>query len=104
MRSKPIVARPRKCNEFRFFRDRLLDLIGCAPRAKEVTLPSTQDILQRGKQVLIANYARLPVVMDRGEGCWLWDTEGRKILDLFAGFGGAVLGHCHPALIEAATK
>jgi predicted acetylornithine/succinylornithine family transaminase len=42
--------------------------------------------------------------MDRGEGAWLWDTTGKKYLDLFAGFGGAVLGHCHPALIEAATK
>src|SRR5262245_31899144 len=64
----------------------------------------THAILERGKQVLIGNYARLPVVMDRGEGCWLWDTDGNKYLDLFAGFGGAILGHCHPALIEAATK
>ncbi len=64
----------------------------------------TQSILERGKQVLIGNYARLPVVMDRGEGCWLWDTDGNKYLDLFAGFGGAILGHCHPALIEAATR
>src|SRR6266550_3457028 len=64
----------------------------------------TQAILERGKQVLIGNYARLPVVMDRGEGCWLWDADGNRYLDLFAGFGGAILGHCHPALIEAATK
>src|SRR6476620_4861923 len=64
----------------------------------------TQPILERGKQVLIGNYARLPVVMDRGEGCWLWDTDGHKYLDLFAGFGAAILGHCHPALIEAATR
>ena len=64
----------------------------------------TQAILERGKQVLIGNYARLPVVMDRGEGAWLWDTDGNRILDLFAGFGGAILGHCHPALIDAATQ
>ncbi len=66
-------------------------------------MAKTQEILERGKQVLIGNYARLPVVMERGQGSHLWDTEGRKYLDLFAGFGGCVLGHCHPALIAAAT-
>jgi acetylornithine/N-succinyldiaminopimelate aminotransferase len=63
----------------------------------------TQEIIDRGKKVLIGNYARLPFVMDRGEGVWVWDTDGKRYLDLFAGFGGCVLGHCHPALIEAAT-
>ena len=67
-------------------------------------MSDTQSILERGKQVLIQNYARLPLVMDRGEGVWLWDTDGKRYLDLFAGFGGAILGHCHPALIDAATK
>src|SRR5215469_11729055 len=64
----------------------------------------TADILERGKRVLIGNYARQPIVMDRGEGPWVWDTDGRKYLDLFAGFGGCILGHCHPALVEAATS
>jgi acetylornithine/N-succinyldiaminopimelate aminotransferase len=68
------------------------------------TSSQTQSILDRGKRVLIGNYARLPIVMDRGEGVWLWDTDGRKYLDLFAGFGGCVLGHCHPALVAAATE
>jgi acetylornithine aminotransferase len=63
----------------------------------------TQQILERGKKVLIGNYARLPLVMDKGEGAWVWDTEGKRYLDFFAGFGGCVLGHSHPALIEAAT-
>lgn len=63
----------------------------------------TQQILDRGKRVLIGNYARLPVVMERGEGAWVHDTDGKRYLDFFAGFGGCVLGHCHPALIDAAT-
>jgi predicted acetylornithine/succinylornithine family transaminase len=66
--------------------------------------PTTAEILERGKRVLIGNYARQPVVMDRGEGSYVWDTDGRKYLDLFAGFGGAVLGHSHPALVAAATE
>ena len=67
-------------------------------------MSSTQDILDRGRKVLIGNYARQPIVMDHGEGCWVWDTDGKRYLDLFTGFGGCVLGHCHPALIEAATN
>ncbi len=67
-------------------------------------MSQTQEILDRGKQVLIANYARLPVVMDHGQGSYVWDTAGHKYLDLFAGFGGCVLGHCHRALIAAATE
>src|SRR5256885_1055868 len=63
----------------------------------------SQSILDRAEQVLIHNYARVPIVMARGEGCHLWDADGREYLDLFAGFGGAILGHCHPALVRAAT-
>ena len=64
----------------------------------------TQQILQRGTDVLIANYGRIPLVMARGEGSYLWDTDGKRYLDLFAGFGGAILGHAHPALVEAVTR
>jgi len=66
-------------------------------------MSQTEQIIERGKRVLIGNYARLPVVMARGEGAFAWDADGNKYLDLFAGFGGCVLGHCHPALVAAAT-
>jgi acetylornithine/N-succinyldiaminopimelate aminotransferase len=46
-------------------------------------------IVERGKKVLVGNYARLPIVMARGEGSFLWDADGKKYIDLFAGFGGA---------------
>lgn len=67
-------------------------------------MPSTPDIVAHGQQTLIGNYARLPVVMTRGQGSWLWDNDGNKYLDLFAGFGGCVLGHCHPELVAAVEK
>jgi acetylornithine/N-succinyldiaminopimelate aminotransferase len=70
---------------------------------EEMMAETSQQILDRSSQVLISNYARLPVVMVRGEGTLLWDQEGKRYLDLFAGFGGAILGHAHPALSEAAT-
>ncbi len=66
-------------------------------------MPETETILSRGRQVLIGNYARLPVVMVNGRGSLLTDTEGKEYIDLFAGFGGSILGHCHPELIAAAT-
>jgi predicted acetylornithine/succinylornithine family transaminase len=65
---------------------------------------NTQSILDRAKQVLIPNYARQPVVMSRGQGAFVWDSDGKRYLDLFAGFGGCVLGHCHPDLVRAATE
>jgi len=67
------------------------------------TLTESSQLIDRATDVLIGNYARIPIVMARGEGCRLWDAEGNEYLDLFAGFGGCILGHCHPALIEAAT-
>ena len=63
----------------------------------------SQPILDRASKVLIGNYARQPVVMSRGRGSELWDADGKHFIDLFAGFGGAILGHCHPDLIETAT-
>jgi acetylornithine aminotransferase len=68
--------------------------------AKELPTP---QLLDRAQNVLIGNYARLPVVMVRGQGTRLWDADGREYLDLFAGFGGGILGHCHAALVAAAT-
>jgi acetylornithine aminotransferase len=67
-------------------------------------MSSTADLLQRANKVLIPNYARMPVVMARGQGSYVWDTDGKQYLDLFAGFGGCILGHCHPALVQAATQ
>ena len=39
--------------------------------------------------------------MPRGEGCYLWDTDGRRYLDFTSAQGVAMLGHCHPALSQA---
>ena len=65
---------------------------------------STAQIVEQGNRVLIGNYGRLPVVMVRGQGSRVWDADGNEYLDLFAGFGAAILGHCHPALVDAAKR
>lgn len=49
-------------------------------------------------------YGRFPIAIARGEGCRLWDTQGREYLDFVAGIATCTLGHAHPALIEAVTE
>lgn len=50
---------------------------------------------------LMATYARLPVQFERGEGVWLWDTEGRQYLDALGGIAVCALGHGHPGVAQA---
>jgi acetylornithine/N-succinyldiaminopimelate aminotransferase len=50
---------------------------------------------------LMNTYSRQPVAFARGEGVWLWDTEGRKYLDGVAGVAVNSLGHAHPRLVKA---
>lgn len=63
----------------------------------------TADIMNRHDQFMSFNYGRQPVAMVRGQGVRVWDAQGKAYLDLFAGFGGPILGHCHPDLIAAVT-
>lgn len=50
---------------------------------------------------LMSTYGRLPVAFERGEGAWLWDTQGKKYLDALAGVAVCGLGHAHPAITAA---
>ncbi len=65
---------------------------------------SNQDIIARHQAALVLNYGKMPAALVRGEGSRLWDADGKEYIDLFAGFGGTILGHAHPALVEAITK
>ncbi|MCG5218847.1 acetylornithine transaminase [Streptosporangium sp. KLBMP 9127] len=49
------------------------------------------------------NYGVPPVALARGEGCRVWDADGREYLDLIAGIAVTSLGHAHPALVEAVS-
>ena len=46
-------------------------------------------------------YARLPLALSHGDGCWVWDTAGKKYLDGLAGIAVNTLGHAHPKLVPA---
>ena len=53
---------------------------------------------------VMTTYGRFPLALERGAGCWVWDTEGREYLDFVAGIATCSLGHAHPALVETVTR
>ena len=66
---------------------------------------SATDVLQkRFEAALMPNYGLPQVALARGEGCRVWDADGREYLDLFAGIAVSSLGHAHPALTAAVTR
>jgi acetylornithine/N-succinyldiaminopimelate aminotransferase len=50
---------------------------------------------------VIANYARNPVAFVRGDGSYVWDSEGNRYVDLMPGWGTTTIGHCHPKVVSA---
>jgi acetylornithine/N-succinyldiaminopimelate aminotransferase len=53
---------------------------------------------------VLPTYNRAPLAFDKGEGCWLTATDGRRFLDLGAGIAVNALGHAHPALVQVLTE
>ncbi|NEY36245.1 ornithine--oxo-acid transaminase [Streptomyces sp. PRKS01-65] len=65
---------------------------------------SSEELIRAEEPVLARNYHPLPVVVARAEGAWVEDVEGRRYLDMLAGYSALNFGHRHPALIEAAHR
>ncbi len=59
------------------------------------------EIAQLEKQVLISTYDRLPILAVRGEGCYLYDDQGKKYLDFLGGLAVNSLGYAHPEILAA---
>ncbi|MEV7422450.1 ornithine--oxo-acid transaminase [Streptomyces sp. NPDC091212] len=76
-----------------------------APVTAATAAPRTSAELIRADEAALAhNYHPLPVVVARAEGAWVEDVEGRRYLDMLAGYSALNFGHRHPALIEAAKR
>ena len=64
-------------------------------------MTTNAEIANRGSKVLVGNYAPQPITLVRGEGCWLYDAEDHRYLDLMGGIATAALGHANPKLRAA---
>jgi ornithine--oxo-acid transaminase len=61
----------------------------------------TQDYINREDKYGAHNYHPLPVVLERGEGPFVWDVEGRRYYDFLSAYSAVNQGHCHPKIIQA---
>ena len=61
---------------------------------------SITNIVERAENVLMHTYGRIPVAFEKGQGCRIWDQDGRVYLDFLAGIAVTALGHSHPRVVE----
>ena len=62
------------------------------------------NVVETTNESIFQTYKRYPVVLVRGKGCLVWDEKGREYLDFLAGIAVCNLGHCHPAVVQAAKE
>ncbi len=67
------------------------------------TVSRTKTFLDQADRYSAHNYKPLPVVLDRGEGCWVWDVDGKRYLDMLAAYSAVNQGHRHPDIMAAAA-
>ena len=69
-----------------------------------MTLETTQaftDIAESEDQFQLATYKKMPIAAERGDGVWIYTSDGEKYLDLYGGHAVAGTGHCHPHVVKA---
>jgi len=62
---------------------------------------TNQDLVQRAQSVLFQNYRTQPIALVRGEGCWVFDADGKRYLDFIGGIATVSVGHANPRVREA---
>jgi acetylornithine/N-succinyldiaminopimelate aminotransferase len=72
--------------------------------ATSTVTSQTQEIMDLEREFLLQNYARYPLVLDRGQGCYVYDVDGNRYLDFIAGIGVNALGHAHPRILKVITE
>ena len=65
---------------------------------------TTQDYIKKEDTYGAHNYHPLPVVLDKGQGVFVWDVEGKKYFDFLSAYSAVNQGHCHPKIISALTE
>jgi acetylornithine/N-succinyldiaminopimelate aminotransferase len=76
-----------------------------SPAPKKTSMAHTnEELLELAKKHLYANYRPAPIVVTRGQGCELFDADGKRWLDLCAGVAVCSVGHAHPKLVRAIAE
>ena len=75
-----------------------------ATSSPTATSSRAEQLMQLEDQYGAHNYHPLPVVLNRGEGVYLWDVDGKQYFDFLSAYSAVNQGHCHPRIIEALTK
>lgn len=65
---------------------------------------SSEDLIKLENQFGAHNYKPLDVVLNKGEGVWVWDVEGNKYLDCLSAYSAVNQGHCHPKILAAMVE
>ena len=63
-----------------------------------------QDYMDREARYGAHNYHPLPVVLEKGEGIYVWDVNGKRYFDFLSAYSAVNQGHCHPKIVEAMTE
>ena len=63
-----------------------------------------QEYMDREAQYGAHNYHPLPVVLEKGEGIYVWDVNGKRYFDFLSAYSAVNQGHCHPKIVEAMTE
>lgn len=67
-------------------------------------ISATETYISLEEKFNAHNYHPLPVVLNRGEGVYVWDVEGRRYYDFLSGYSAVNQGHCHPRIVKALTE
>ncbi len=65
---------------------------------------TSRELIAEADRFGAANYHPLPVVLARGEGCFVWDVDGRRYLDGLSAYSAVNQGHCHPRIVAALVE
>jgi len=66
-----------------------------------ISASRSHDLIEQVERHGAHNYHPLPVVIERAEGVWVWDVDGKKYLDMLSSYSALNQGHCHPRIIAA---
>ena len=67
-------------------------------------MTNTQQIIDSNEKFVLKTYTRLPMVLVKGKGSKVWDSEGNEYLDFFPGWAVSGLGHCPDLVVKAIAK